>query len=133
MLGEYLPILLFLAVSSAVGIALLGSIMSAGYSSAVSGSTAGLPAEAATAVEEGIGGAVAVASAMGPEGARVMDAARSAFLDGWALSMWVSAALALGVAVLAAFWTPSGKSVAAAAEADARDAVDETLSPVVGK
>lgn len=120
----------------AVGIALLGSIMSAGYSSAVSGSTAGLPAEAATAVEEGIGGAVAVASAMGPEGARVMDAARSAFLDGWALSMWVSAALALGVAVLAAVWTPSGKSVAADAAA-ARDAAardgDETLAPVVGK
>lgn len=90
----------------AVGIALLGSIMSAGYSAAVSGATDGLPAEAATAIEEGIGGAVAVAGSMGPDGAPLMDAARSAFLDGWALSMWVSAALAVGVALLAAVWTP---------------------------
>lgn len=90
----------------AVGIALLGSIMSAGYSSAVAASTDTLPAEAAHAVEEGIGGAVAVAGSMGADGAPLLDAARSAFLDGWALSMWVSAGLALGVALLAAVWTP---------------------------
>ncbi len=97
---------------AAVGVALLGSVMSAGYSSAVSASTGALPPEAAHAVEEGIGGAVGVSMQMADEGfaepaAQLMDAAKSAFLDGWTGSMWVSAGIALLVAVVSAFWTPS--------------------------
>ncbi len=113
----------------AVGIALLGSIMSAGYSAAVSRSTDGLPAEAATAVEEGIGGAVAVAGSMGADGAAVMESARAAFLDGWALSMWVSAGLAIGVALLAAVWTPRHVPKDAVVDVTAEDAA---LQPVAG-
>ena len=99
-------------VGAAVGVALLGSVMSAGYSSAVSSSTGALPAEAAHAVEEGIGGAVGVSMQMAeagfvePAGA-LMEAAKSAFLDGWTGSMWVSAGIALMVAVVSIFWTPS--------------------------
>jgi predicted MFS family arabinose efflux permease len=99
-------------VGAAVGVALLGSVMSAGYSSAVSNSTGALPAEAAHAVEEGIGGAVGVSMQMADAGfgepaAALMDAAKLAFLDGWTGSMWVSAGIALLVAVVSGFWTPS--------------------------
>ena len=94
----------------AIGIALLGSGMAAGYSASVSDATAGLPEEAAAAVEEGIGGAVVVAGQLGSDGASVMQAAREAFIDGWQLSMWISAGLALSVAVLTALWTPARRS-----------------------
>jgi hypothetical protein len=91
----------------AVGMALIGSVLSAAYSSSVAGATAGLPEPAASAVEGGIGGAVAVSSQMGPAGAMVMDAARSAFLDGWATAMWLSVGLALASALFGLVWTPS--------------------------
>jgi EmrB/QacA subfamily drug resistance transporter len=121
-------------VGGALGIALIGSVLSAGYSSSVSGATGGLPAEAATAVEEGIGGAVAVSSQLGDQGPRVLDAARSAFVDGWALSMWISVGLAAAVAVFAFFWTPSRREEFAARDAAlAAMGVDDdgSLEPVV--
>jgi fucose permease len=94
-------------VGGAVGLALIGSVLSAAYSSSVSSASAGLPPEAASAVEGGIGGAVAVSSQMGEAGAPILDAARNAFVDAWSTSMWMSAALALGAAVFALFWTPN--------------------------
>ncbi len=91
----------------AVGMALIGSVLSASYSASISGATAALPPDAAAAVEGGIGGAVAVSSQMGPAGAAVMDAARNAFLDGWSTAMWISAGLSLAAALFALVWTPS--------------------------
>ena len=102
-------------VGAAVGVALLGSIMAAGYSSAVAPATEGLPPEAAHAVEEGIGGAVGASMAMTDAGfgdlaQQVMGHAKTAFVDGWTMSMWVSAALALATAGLAALWTPGRRN-----------------------
>lgn len=94
-------------IASAIGVALLGSVLSAGYSSAVSDSTAGLPAETAEIVRGGIGGAVAVTSQMGDQGATILHGARNAFVDGWAMSMWISVGLAVAVAVFSYFWAPS--------------------------
>ncbi|MEM7023445.1 MAG: MFS transporter [Pseudomonadota bacterium] len=81
-------------VGGAVGIALLGSILSAGYRSSVESVTEGLPDELAEPVEEGIGGALAVSEQLGADGEVVIAAARSAFVDGWVQSMWVAAAMA---------------------------------------
>lgn len=96
-------------LGGALGMALIGSVLSAAYTSGVSSSTAGLPPEAATVVEGGIGGAVAVSSRLGEAGAPIMEAARSAFVDAWAVSMWLSAGLALAAAVFALVWTPGGR------------------------
>lgn len=93
-------------LGGAVGIALIGSVMSAGYRASVSDAVVGLPGQAATAVKEGIGGAMVVASKMGPAGQPVMAAARNAFVDGWALSLWVAAGVAAAAAVIAAILTP---------------------------
>jgi EmrB/QacA subfamily drug resistance transporter len=97
-------------LGGALGVALIGSVLSAAYSSSVADATAGLPPEAATAVREGIGGAVAVSSRMGPQGASVLEAARVAFVDGWAASMWISAGLAVAAALFALVWTPSRRA-----------------------
>jgi hypothetical protein len=50
---------------------------------------------------------VAVTNQMGAAGAPILAAARSAFVDAWATSMWLSAGLAVGAAVFALVWTPS--------------------------
>jgi len=110
-------------LGGALGIALIGSLLSAGYSSSVSGAVAGLPSEAATVVKEGIGGAMAVSAQMGPQGAPVMQAAREAFVDGWALSMWIATGLAVLAAISAAVLTPS-RAVEFAARDAARDAAE---------
>lgn len=60
----------------AIGIALIGSILNAGYSSNVSAATSGLPTEAAAAVKEGIGGAFTVAPTLGAIGPAVLESAR---------------------------------------------------------
>lgn len=81
-------------VGGAVGIALLGSILSAGYADSVESATEALPDELAETVSEGIGGALAVAPQLGPDGEAVIEAARTAFVDGWVQSMWVGAVMA---------------------------------------
>lgn len=112
-------------LGGAVGIALVGSVLNAGYASSVADATTGLPPVAAATVEEGIGGAIAVATQMGAQGEPVLSAAREAFVDGWALSMWISTGLAVGAAVMAAVLTPGRRaeevSRRAAADADAID------------
>ncbi len=80
----------------AVGIALLGSVLNAGYRSSVSASTGDLSPELAHQVEEGIGSAYASAGELGAQAPAVLDAARQALVDGWQLSMWVGVVMAGG-------------------------------------
>ncbi len=82
-------------VGSAVGIALIGSLLASGYGSSIADTAETLPPELAEPVEEGIGQALAVAGQLGPDGATIAEAARSAFLDGWGSTMWIAAGLAL--------------------------------------
>jgi EmrB/QacA subfamily drug resistance transporter len=78
----------------AVGIALLGSVLNAGYRSSVGGATENLSPELATRVEEGIGSAYAASGELGDQGPAVLAAARQALVEGWQLSMWVGVAMA---------------------------------------
>ncbi len=94
-------------LGTAVGVALIGSVLSATYSSSVADATAGLSPEAAHTVEEGIGGALAVTGPMGADGERVLDAARGAFIDGWGTAMTLSAGIALAIGVFVFAWMPS--------------------------
>lgn len=82
-------------VGGAIGIALLGSLLSQGYRSGVSPVLAGLhvPTPAADAVRNSIAGA----SALGPQ---VMQAASGAFADGLSLAFTVAAVLCVLTAVV---------------------------------
>jgi EmrB/QacA subfamily drug resistance transporter len=93
----------------AVGIALLGSVLNAGYRSAVSSSTGELPPELAHQVEEGIGSAFAAAGELGPQAPSVLAAARQALVDGWQLSMWVGVVMAAAVFAFIAVRAPKGR------------------------
>lgn len=100
-------------LGAAVGIALIGSVLNAAYRTNVEAAAAGLPTEAAGAVQEGIGGALVVAGQLGPDGAALVDAARGAFVDGMAPALLLGA----GACVLAAAFTAiRGPKTAAEAE-----------------
>ena len=86
----------------AIGIALLGSVLNAGYRSSVSSSTRDLSPELAHRVEAGIGSAYAASGELGAQAPQVLDAARHALVDGWQLSMWVGVVMAAAVFVFLA-------------------------------
>ena len=81
-------------LGGAVGIALLGSLVNAGYRASVSPATSGLASDVAAEVEDGIGSAFAAAPRLGESAPSVIAAARGALVDGWRLSMWFGVGLA---------------------------------------
>lgn len=88
---------------SALGVALLGSVLAAGYANGIESTTSQLPEELAEPVGEGIGQAMAVAAQLGAEGLPIVEAGTAAFLDGWVLSMAVATVLGLLSAAGSAF------------------------------
>lgn len=88
---------------AALGMAVLGTVGVAVYRAEVAGATTGLPADAASAAVDTLGGAIGVAHGL-PEvlGAPLAAAARAAFVDGIQLTAVVGAVIVAGVAVLAA-------------------------------
>ncbi len=87
---------------SALGIAVLGSLLAAGYRDGVGAvltTVPALPPAAADAVRSSVATAVAGAAQLGPAGARIAEAARSAYVDGTATAL-VAAAAALLVAAV---------------------------------
>lgn len=90
-------------LGGALGISILGSIGIAVYRSAVAdGLPSGIPADAAAAVLDTLGGAVSTAAQLPPElGTAVLELARTAFVDGMQLAALISTAFALVAAVIA--------------------------------
>ena len=84
-------------IGGALGIAVLGTLLSIGYRDGVEEQLAGLPAEAAEAAEEGIGGALAVAAQTGS--GELVEAARHAFVDGMGLA-FTAAAISTAIVAL---------------------------------
>lgn len=97
----------------ALGIALLGSLVSGGYRDGIKAILGFMPPEAAAVVQSGIGGAALVAEQAGAQGELLMTIARRAFVDGWTVSMWVGAGVMLAGAVVLAVITPSRRRIAA--------------------
>ena len=92
-------------VGGALGVAVLGSVLSSGY-------TARLDTTSATAVpaqaRDGIGAAMRIADHLpGPTGAALTDAARTGFLHGMGLASLVAATVAAAGAVVALLWLPA--------------------------
>ncbi len=81
-------------LGGALGVALLGSLLNAGYRSGVSDAAGALPDEAGQAVKDGIGPALAVAGQLGGSGEALAATAREAFVDAWASAMWAGVAIA---------------------------------------
>ena len=90
-------------LGGALGIAILGSIGMAIYRGGLADTLPdGVPTQAATAARDTLGGAVAVAPQLPADvGAALLAAAREAFTTGLQVTAGISAAIAVGAAVLA--------------------------------
>lgn len=88
-------------VGSALGIALLGAILAADYRDAIRPLLSSFPAQTVDIAGEGIARAYGLAADVGGADAGTLSAAaREAFVDGWANSMWMGAAAMAGLFVL---------------------------------
>ncbi|MCX5231974.1 MFS transporter [Streptomyces sp. NPDC006553] len=81
---------------TALGVALLGALVSAGYRGAVDTRLDGLPQEVADTARAGVANAVEAAGGAGSHGRTLIRAAQESFVDGWQQAMWA------GVVVMAA-------------------------------
>jgi MFS transporter, DHA2 family, multidrug resistance protein len=102
-------------VSGALGVAVIGSLVSSLYSSDVEGSFGDLPPAAQTAAEDSVGSASAVAAQLPPEaGSGLLATAGEAFTQAMGSGLLVAAGLAALVAVLVARFLPAREPVPAA-------------------
>jgi DHA2 family multidrug resistance protein-like MFS transporter len=89
-------------LGGALGIAILGSVGVAVYRGELADLPAEVPSQAAAIARETLGGAVDVAARLpGDVGAALLTAAREAFIQGLQLTAGLSAAIAVGMAVVA--------------------------------
>jgi EmrB/QacA subfamily drug resistance transporter len=95
-------------VSGALGVAVVGSLVNSLYSEDVESSLSALPPGARDAAGESIGATAAVAAQAPPDvAAGLLSTAGDAFTSAMGIGLTVSAALALGAAVLVARLLPS--------------------------
>jgi EmrB/QacA subfamily drug resistance transporter len=96
-------------VGGTLGVAVLGSVLASGYGGSMDGeAVAGLPADAAEAASDSVGGAHEVAAQMGGEAAgRLIHLADQAFVDAMTTTALLASAVALVGALIAAAFLPS--------------------------
>ncbi len=106
------------------GAALLGSVLSSVYQANLH--LAGLPAQAASAVEKSVFGGLAVAGQLGS--AQLAASVRAAFVDAMNTSLWVSGGVALAAMVLAVAFLPRRKRATGAEKPEALELQHERVA-----
>ena len=112
-------------LGAALGIALLGGVLVAGYQSAITGSLSGVPEELAATAREGIANAAMISRHAGPHAEQILTAANGAFIAGWQQAMWVGVAV---MAILVIFVLIHGPRPASADPA--HETTDEAPHPL---
>jgi EmrB/QacA subfamily drug resistance transporter len=121
-------------VAGALGTATIGSLITSLYGSNVSDSTGTLPHGVAIAAEDSVGAAQAVASQLPlAEGARLADAASSAFTDALGIGFGVAAAFALLAAVFVKRRLPNDISTTHQTTPERRRTWTPTTQPQEGR
>ena len=104
-------------VAGALGVAVIGSLVSSLYSNDVQGSLGALPTPAQAAAEDSIGAANAIAAQLPPDAASSLLATTGdAFTQAMGIGLSVAAALAAAMAVVVARFLPAREPVAAGAD-----------------
>ena len=105
-------------VSAALGVAIIGSLISSLYSNDVEGSLGALPAEAQAGAEDSIGAANAIAAQLPPAASSdLLATTGDAFTQAMGTGLLIAAAFAAAAAVLVARFLPAREAGAAEAEA----------------
>jgi len=89
-------------VGATIGVAVLGTVLSNGYTSRLV--LSGLPAGAASAVRGSVAGGVAVAAKLGS--VPLLDEVRTAFIHGMDIMLWTCAGIGIASALLALAFLP---------------------------
>ncbi|MEU7896027.1 MFS transporter [Nonomuraea sp. NPDC049152] len=76
---------------TALGVALLGAVLAAGYRGAIASRLGGVPDAAADTAREGVANALAAADGVGIQAQALIRAAQESFVDGWQQAMWAGA------------------------------------------
>lgn len=130
-------------LGGALGVAILGSVLTTTYTGKLDAFTSGMPDKAREAVESGLGGALGVAGELGEGGNALAAAAREAFVNGMGNAALVGAAAVAIASIVARRLLPRGTDVPPGAhpgfagspeEGAAGDVVDEgvvTPSPII--
>ncbi|MFC6084977.1 MFS transporter [Sphaerisporangium aureirubrum] len=98
-------------VAGALGVAILGSVLSAVYRDNIAGSLTVLPENVRHVAGESITATMGVAQSLGPQGASLVTPAKEAFMDGMHVAAIAAAVVALFGAAVVAKWLP-GKEAA---------------------
>ena len=96
-------------LGGALGVAVLGSIVTSRYVADMASSISGLPADAQSAADSGLSGALKVAEQVGGDvGNALADTARQAFVNGLSTAALVGAIVVLSAAIAARLLLPRG-------------------------
>ncbi|RDG35786.1 MFS transporter [Streptomyces corynorhini] len=121
----------FRQVGGALGVAVLGSVLSATYRGRIDGHLGAVPAGVRDAAGESIEATLGVARGLGPAGEPLVSAAYDAFLDAMHLTAYCSAAVALIGAIVVAVFLP-GRPPAPAPAGDASGELPEPAGAARG-
>jgi EmrB/QacA subfamily drug resistance transporter len=104
-------------MGGALGVAVLGSLLTTRYTGALGPALSGLPADAQATANTGLAGALDIARDL-PSGAgpALADAARQAFVDGMGLAAGLAAAVVIATAAVAYRLLPAGHLKVAASD-----------------
>jgi EmrB/QacA subfamily drug resistance transporter len=78
---------------TALGVALLGALLSAGYRNAIDSQLDGVPQGAADTAREGVANALEAANGAGSHAQALIRASQESFVDGWQQAMWAGVAV----------------------------------------
>ncbi|WP_067151669.1 MFS transporter [Pseudotamlana agarivorans] len=98
-------------LGSALGVALLGALVTAGYSKAVLKKLPDVSTEIKNSASEGIANALAIAPNSGNQSQQIIDAAKQAFVEGWQQAMWVGVIVMLILLVYVLIVKQNEKSI----------------------
>lgn len=93
-------------VAGALGVAVLGSVLSSAYRGEIAPALSVLPEAGRHAAGESVTATVYVAQQMGPQGEALLQPAYDAFVHGMHITALVSAVIALAGVVVVAKWMP---------------------------
>jgi Na+/melibiose symporter-like transporter len=118
-------------VGGAVGVALLGSILTSHYTGSVAAALHGhVPATLADTASQSIGSATGVASDPANQAQQVLAVTRQSFVEGLHTAVIVGATIILLGAIAVLKWLPARAAAVGTVHADASDVVPMGVGPV---
>jgi EmrB/QacA subfamily drug resistance transporter len=101
---------------TALGVAMLGALLTAGYRNAIGDRLHGIPQGTADTARAGIANAVQASGSAGPHAQDLLHAAKQSYIDGWQQSMWAGVAVMGVLLVYIALRGPKDATPAAASD-----------------